>query len=209
MWSWACSDAEIQCSMLYKFHYKHANRRTEAAVVDPHLQLQMSEQSKSALLKIRCRPLLAKFTSRMIEVFDTQKEPVICILSRRGLHAVIQYDQDGGGELLSPASEHTYVVILQRCLHRDHFETSDGIELFASEEKGRYSISEDALTMQYPQTQKDLWESDSAEALAIRAVDGAANQFERIGLFSLYSPRVVRKIMKAHCLAEEKVITLV
>ena len=208
-WSWACSDAEIQCSMLYKFHYKHANRRTEAAVVDPHVQLHMSEQSESALLRIRCRPLLAKFTSRMIELFDSQEEPMICILSRRGLHAVIQYYPDGGGEVLSPAPEHTYVVILQRCLHRDHFETSDGIELFASEEGGRYSISEDALTMQYPQTQKDLWESDGAEALAIRAVDGAANQFERIGLFSLYSPRVVRKIMRAHCLAEEKIITLV
>ena len=208
-WSWACSDADIQCSMLYKFHHKHANRRTEAAVVDSHVQLQMLEQSESALLKIKCRPLLAKFTSHTIELFDPQGEPVICMLSRRVLHSAIQYYQDGGGEVFSPASEHTYVVILQRCLHRDHFETSDDIELFASEERGRYSTSEDALTMVYPETSDFVSGVDNAEALAIRAIDGAADQFERVGLFELYGPRVVRRIMKAHCLAEEKVITLV
>ena len=208
-WSWACSDAEIHRSMLFKFHYKHANTRREAAVVDPDVEAQISGQPESVLLKVRCRPLLAKVTSLTIELFNSRGKLLNRIVSHGGEFPAIQFHKDGGGWVFSAAPEDAYMIVLQRCLHRDHFETSDGIERSGSEERGGLASDVDDEFDEDTETTSFYRESDCIEALVVRAVDSATDRFERVGLCRLFGSRAVGKIMESHCLAEEKVITLV
>ena len=110
-----------------------------------------------------------------------------------------------------PDPQYGYIVVLQQCVHGQHSKAdrktgaseNQGGEINGKEEKADGKESVEAI-----ENPKISWvESDSAEALFLQTRDNIT--FERAGLIQFGGSNAVGRILEAHYIAEERVITLV
>lgn len=222
-WSWACHDGEIHRSSLTRFHRNHKTRHTEAELVEIKVEAKASGELERASISIRCRPLRATFMA-----WVDPKSPISehtraygtfrLVDNREEYLSVLQ--RDWGSDIRfhldrqlteQPGRQYGYLVILQQCVHGQRSETdcetgtfgNQGGEVNNKEEKADGKEADEAI--ERPRTS---WgESDSAEALFLQTRDNI--MFERAGFIQFEGSNAVGRILKAHHIAEERVITLV
>jgi hypothetical protein len=226
-WSWACQDDGINRSLLTKFHMNHETRHAEAELVEIKVEAKTSGGLERASMSIRSRPLQATFTAwagheiplrddtrcfGTLRLVDSREEHPGVLQEFSGPDMEFHLDRQdtylGTGQ---PDPQYGYIVVLQQCVHGQHSKAdrktgaseNQGGEINGKEEKADGKESVEAI-----ENPKISWvESDSAEALFLQTRDNIT--FERAGLIQFGGSNAVGRILEAHYIAEERVITLV
>lgn len=211
-WSWVSTDGIIYYSLLYKFHRGHSSRHIEAELVELDVNAKASGELENASMKIKCRPVPATFTPAtalrspnydiqgILELIDQGGKILECRTPSQTAAPELTFWLDDDTVTMGP--QYGYVVVLQHCLHEGKDKLSDDTKNSDTEEEIEEFDSGE-------ESEGDVWEKDSLEALFLRMSDDIDEKFERMGLLSFQSFRAVNQVLKAHRMAEEKAITLI
>jgi hypothetical protein len=199
----------------------------EAELVETKVEAKTSGVLERASMSIRCRPLQATFTAWISPKFplreyipyygtfrlvDNREEHPDSLQEFSDPDTEFQLDKLdtylGTGQ---PGPQYGYIVVLQQCVHGQHSKaerkigTSENQGREMNNKEGKADGKEADEAIERPRTS---WgESDSAEALFLQTRDNIT--FERAGLIQFGGSNAVGRILEAHYIAEERVITLV
>jgi hypothetical protein len=212
-WSWASTNGRIDYSFLSKFHRGHTSRHIEAELIELDVRAKASGELEHASIKIKCKLLHAIFTPAaalqppnndlygLLQLIDQGGEIMECRISEQTAYPGIEFHVDDYTKIMTP--QYGYVVVLQHCLHEEECKSSDDIEDSDTKEGKEGSDNEEYGG--YPIFE----EENSLEALFLQMRDRVEGNFERIGLILFKHFRAGNQILRAHRMAEDKVITLV
>jgi hypothetical protein len=114
--------------------------------------------------------------------------------------------------------QQVYIVVIQICLHEEHFQDDDKNDVQNSDESSIQSGPQGSVLKDGEkgvQSQKVIsedrepWNRDMLEVLLLQPNDKDSSTFSRIGMFHLGDSEAVRPILKAHLKAEGRVITVI
>ncbi|KNG44740.1 HET-like protein [Stemphylium lycopersici] len=201
-WSWASCDEGIRMCVTAHLHMQCATRQIEAELVDLNVNAKTSGQLEAASMRIKCKLLYALLIPQSsaewpgdprhdsLELFSSEGDPTNSNLSSRLANLdVFSYIDIDDGRI--PEPEYGYVSVIQYCAHASTSEipevTEDSDE---QEDDGKYP-------------------GGRFEALFLKPCDEASQAFKRVGIISPMTARTLRLVLKAHHMAEERVIILV
>ncbi|KAI4604695.1 hypothetical protein J4E80_010961 [Alternaria sp. BMP 0032] len=225
-WSWAHTNSPVRLSQLTKWHMEHDSRQIEVKVVKGHVTGKISGELESATIELKCKPVPATFTevrvisprNIVLRLFDQNEDAARRKSTHRFRRADMQqftdlFQRESAKARMKPRDErsitHGYVVLIQCCLHDPNpakHQDSDDSET----EEGTEHETKDEEMARYRRRTRDErrpYEKNSAEALFLEARDN--NTFVRAGLLRFERDRGVKRMLEAHRLAEERVITLI
>jgi hypothetical protein len=217
-WSWANSISLTLFSLLTKFHGNHAGHHIEAEVIDFDVHAKPSGQLESAALRIKCRPLHATFIPTetpdsnededlgSIGIVDQEGSILDLRLSRPIYMATTEFKVDDAGMSESLSG---YIVVMHRCLHSHTSEMSRDVNGLENEPGDSHVNCEEEDMDSDIEEYVPMHDRGMVEALFLQRHDEVGNVFERKGLVRFYDSPTVDKILKAHHLADDRVITLV
>jgi hypothetical protein len=209
-WSWASSNSHILFSLLTNFHGCHPRRESVTVVIEFDVEAKASGELISASLKMKCKLLPAVYTPAAALTYpDEDLHGLLELVGQEEGRVELRWSHsaENPGTAISLDDEivlkplNGYVIVMQQCLHENVSEKPNGSESSTDgQEQG------DLHTKKEPILIEDM---DNVEALFVRTRDEAGERFERVGClrFTGFSP--VDQILKAHRLADDRVITLV
>jgi hypothetical protein len=219
-WSWACSDAAIQYSLLTRDHRRHTSRLIEAELLDLQVKSKTSGELEHASMSIKCKLLRSTFwPAASFASTDPDLHGILILNDEKNgqdrigwevrlLHQApdpdVSFYIDEIGEGMTGPQD-GYICVLQHCVHESALEIPHGDARPRQKEDEHSLIGEkEEEFMEY----ESDGISDSVEALFLRMRDGAEEEFIRIGLVWFNHLRAASQILKAHSLAKERTITL-
>jgi hypothetical protein len=217
-WSWANYSSKLYYSLLSKFHEGHSSRHSEAELLELNVRAKAPGELENASMMIKCKPLHAILTPAAastpldndlhgilelidLELIDQDGEILQCRTLCQIANPEVEFCVDDNTKIREPQYGHV-VVLQQHCHHEEECTLSDDTE--GSETKE----GEEGFSSEEDSEGPGLEEQDCLEALFLQMRDQVADKFERTGLISFYRFRAVNQVLKAHRMAEDKVITL-
>jgi len=217
-WSWANSNSLILFSLVTKFHGDHTDHHIEAEFVDFDVHAKPSGELESAALRIKCRLLHATFIPTEAQnsnddedldstkIVDQEGSILDLRIARPTYMATTEFKAD---DAETSESLSGYIVVMHRCLHSHTSETSRDANDLGNEPGDSHVNCEDENMDSDIEEYVPMHDRDVVEALFLQRHDEVGNVFERKGLVRFYDSPTVDTILKAHHLADDRVITLV
>lgn len=169
-------------------------------------------------MDIRCKPLYATFTAAatlestnedlygLLEMIDQDDGILECMSECRVVEPEVRFDMDHE-DMTIKEPQYGYVVVMQRCLHKGKTIMSADLAVpdKTEEVEGSDKEEDEIVVPQKP----FLVNRDCLEALFLRKRDKVGERYEKVGLIWFDGSRAVGKVLRAHHIAEIKVITII